>query len=66
MKPSSGGTGILGLVFAALIVLKLAGIAKISWLIVFLPLIISAGIIILIALIFAIICVVTKREQPFD
>lgn len=55
---SSGGIGLFGLTFVALLVLKLTGLADISWLIVFLPLIIGFGLVVLfllVGLIFALI-----------
>ena len=40
---ASGGVGLLGLTFVALLVLKLAGLADLSWWWVFTPLFIGAG-----------------------
>lgn len=57
---SGGGIGLFGLTFVVLLVLKLAGIAELSWFIVFLPLIIAFGLTIIIMTIFLAIAVFLK------
>ncbi len=58
---SSGGIGLFGLTFIVLLVLKLAGIAEISWLIVFLPLIVGFSISIVFIITFLIIAFLASK-----
>jgi uncharacterized membrane protein YbhN (UPF0104 family) len=57
---SGGGIGLFGLTFVVLLVLKLAGIAELSWFIVFLPLISAFALTIILLIIFLIIAVFLK------
>lgn len=53
-----GGIGLGGLVFIIFLILKLTGVVSWSWLIVCLPLIISAGLTILLTLLVFIIAII--------
>lgn len=65
-----GGCGFCGLLTIALLVLKCIGVINISWWIVFLPVIVVAGIPVAIMLIFLICCLVAvgisalKQKEP--
>lgn len=63
---SRGGIGFVGLLVIVLIVLKLTGLASISWLWVFSPILIAFGVVLLIVLgiiIFAVIEIFMKNRR---
>ena len=63
---SSGGIGFVGLLVIVLIVLKLTGLASISWLWVFSPIFIALGVVLLVVLgiiIFAVVEIFMKNRR---
>jgi hypothetical protein len=58
---AGGGIGLAGLLFVVLLVLKLTGLATLSWWWVFSPLLIAWGLAILFIIIFVLIAVFVSR-----
>ena len=58
---SSGGVGFLGLLTLVLVVLKATGYISISWWLVFLPVIIGMGFVILLLLLMLVLAVLSVR-----
>lgn len=62
-KYSSGGIGFFGLLQVAFIILKVTGLVDWSWWTVFIPLMINAGLFVLILLIAAIAVVINEIKE---
>lgn len=59
---AGGGIGLFGLTFVVLLVLKLTGLANLSWLIVFLPLIVGFSLWLVFATVFILIAILASTR----